>query len=73
VDEAIGIILAPELMQQVAAQAANIPPERVEIPNNFGTRDPLIEHIGLALLADLKADHIDGRLFAGTRSCYSSL
>jgi AraC family transcriptional regulator len=63
-DEAIGIILAPELVQQVAAQAVQIPPERVEIPNNFGTRDPLIEHIGLALFADLKEESVGGRLFA---------
>jgi AraC-like DNA-binding protein len=63
-DEAIGIILAPELVQQAAAQTAQTAPERVEIRNNFRTRDPLIEHIGLALFADLREDSVDGRLFA---------
>ncbi len=62
-DEAIGIILAPALVQQMAAQTAQTSPEHVEIPNNFGTRDSLIEHIGLALFADLREDSVDGRLF----------
>jgi AraC-like DNA-binding protein len=63
-DEAIGIIVAPELVQQVAAQTTRTSPERVEIRNNFCTRDPLIEKIGLALFADLGEDGVDGRLFA---------
>jgi AraC family transcriptional regulator len=63
-EESIGIILAPELVQQMAAQTAQTSPEHVEIRNNFRTRDPLIEHIGLALFADLRDDSVDGRLFA---------
>jgi AraC family transcriptional regulator len=63
-EESIGIILAPELVQQVAGQTVRTSPERVEIRNNFCTRDPLIEKIGLALFADLREDGVDGRLFA---------
>ena len=63
-NEALGIILAPALMQHVALQTTQRAPERLEFPHHFGTRDPLIEHLGLALYADLTAPGVGSRLFA---------
>jgi AraC family transcriptional regulator len=63
-NEALGIMLDPAFVQQVALQAGQIAPDRLELPHNFGARDPLIEHLGLALLADLRATEVGGRLFA---------
>jgi AraC family transcriptional regulator len=63
-NEALGIMLDPAFVQQVALQTAQISPDRLELPHNFGTRDPLIEHVGLALGADLTAPEGGSRLFA---------
>ena len=63
-NEAVGIMLDPAFVQQVALQAARLSPEHLEFPHNFGTRDPLIEHLGLALYADLIAPGGGSRLFA---------
>jgi AraC family transcriptional regulator len=63
-NEALGIMLDPAFVQQAGLQAADLSPERLELPHNFGTRDPLIEHLGLALYADLTTPGIGSRLFA---------
>jgi AraC family transcriptional regulator len=63
-NEALGIMLDPSFVQQVALQAAQRAPERLEFPHHFGTRDPFLEHLGLALYADLTAPGIGSRLFA---------
>jgi AraC family transcriptional regulator len=63
-NEALGIILESAFVQQVALQAAQRAPERLEFPHNFGTRDPFMEQLGLALYADLTTPGVGSRLFA---------
>lgn len=63
-NQALGIMLEPGFVQRVALQTAEISLERLELPHNFGMRDPLIEHLGLALYADLTAPGDGSRLFA---------
>lgn len=65
-NEALGLMLDPAFVQQVALQAAQLSPDRLEFPHNFGTRDPLIAHLGLALYADLTAPGVTSRLFGET-------
>ena len=63
-NEALGIMLDPAFVQQVALQAGQMSPDRLELPHHFGKRDPLITHLGLALFADLTAPEVGSRLFA---------
>ena len=63
-NEALGIMLDPAFVQQVALQAGQVSPDRLELPHNFGKRDPLIAHLGLVLFADLTAPDVGSRLFA---------
>ena len=63
-NEALGLILESAFVQQVALQAAQRAPERLELPHNFGTRDPFLEQLGLALYADLTAPGVGSRLLA---------
>ncbi len=56
--------LAPALIRDSAAIAGEIRPERVEILDNFGTRDPQIEQLGLWLLSELECEGFGGRLYA---------
>src|SRR5262249_48868657 len=65
-NEALGLILESAFVQQVALQAAQRAPERLELPHTFGTRDPFLEQLGLALYADLTAPGIGSRLLAGS-------
>jgi AraC family transcriptional regulator len=65
-NEALGLMLDPAFVQQVALQAAQLAPDCLEFPHHFGTRDPLIAQLGLALYADLTAPGLASRLFADT-------
>lgn len=51
-----------ELLRRVAVQL-HLNPERIEIADRFQLRDPLIEHIGWALKADIEAGNSEGRLY----------
>jgi AraC family transcriptional regulator len=65
-EESLGITLAPALVPPVAAQTAQPSPARVAIRSTFRPRDPWIEPIGLALLAERREDRVDGRLLAAS-------
>lgn len=60
----VALWLAPALIRNSAAVAGEIRPERVEILDNFGTRDPQIEQLGLSLLSELECEGFGGRLYA---------
>ena len=64
----IALWLAPALIRNTAAVAGEIRPERVEILDNFGTRDPQIEQLGLSLLAELECEGFGGRLYVESLS-----
>jgi AraC family transcriptional regulator len=57
------LFLRPGFMSSVAAQAG-VYPDRVEIVPTIGARDPRFEQIGLALLGELHADGLGGRIYA---------
>jgi len=57
------LFLQPAFIDAVAAEAG-VYPDRVEIVPTIGARDPRFEQIGLALLGELHADGLGGRLYA---------
>ena len=57
------LFLQPGFIGAVAAEAG-VYPDRVEIVPTIGARDPRFEQIGLALLGELHADGLGGRLYA---------
>jgi AraC family transcriptional regulator len=57
------LFLRPGFIGAVAAEAG-VYPDRVEIVPTIGARDPRFEQIGLALLGELHADGLGGRLYA---------
>jgi len=61
--DAVALWLAPALIRYSAAVAGEIRPERVEILDNFGTRDPQIEQLGMSLLSELECEGFGGRLY----------
>jgi len=61
--DAVALWLAPALIRYSAAVAGGIRPERVEILDNFGTRDPQIEQLGMSLLSELECEGFGGRLY----------
>ncbi len=64
----VALWLAPALIRNAAAVAGEIHPERIKIRDDFGTRDPQVEHIGLALLAELECEGFGGRLYVESLS-----
>jgi AraC family transcriptional regulator len=57
------LFLRPGFIGAIAAEAG-VYPDRVEIVPTIGARDPRFEQIGLALLGELHADGLGGRLYA---------
>ena len=57
------LFLRPAFIDAVAAEVG-VYPDRVEIVPTIGARDPRFEQIGLALLGELHADGLGGRLYA---------
>lgn len=55
--------LASSFLYQVVASLDACPPNQVEILDNFGTRDPVIEALGQQLLHELQYDQIGSRLY----------
>ncbi|MEW6497951.1 MAG: AraC family transcriptional regulator [Cyanobacteriota bacterium] len=54
--------LEPSLVAQAAADL--IDTDRIEIVQQFKTRDPLIQHLGLALKSELESDGMGSRVYA---------
>ena len=57
------LYLDPWLVRGVAAEA-ELNPDRVELPEAFGVRDPRLEHYGLSLLSELRSGDPLGRISA---------
>ncbi len=53
--------LTPDFVHQVALEC-DLNPDRVELLHNFGTHDPQIQRIGLALKTELETGGLGGRL-----------
>jgi AraC family transcriptional regulator len=56
--------LVPSLFEQAVAEMGRYDPTHVEIIKQFNLHDPLIEQIGLALVAELEAGGVAGRVYA---------
>jgi len=56
--------LEPQFVRRVAAETLGDDSGRVELVESFGARDPQLEHIGLALLSELRSEDLGGRLYA---------
>ena len=59
----ISVRLAPSLVASTA-EALALPKERSELVPRIGARDPLVEHVVLALKAELEAPEPAGRIYA---------
>ncbi|XGV97691.1 MAG: helix-turn-helix domain-containing protein [Leptolyngbya sp. BL-A-14] len=55
--------LTPDFVRKVAADC-DLNPDRIELLHNFGTHDPQIERLGLALKAELETGGLGGRLLS---------
>lgn len=64
--EFVAIDLKPEYVKRAAVENGFSP--NVELIETFKSEDPLIQHIGMALLAESKADEPGGRLYAESLS-----
>ncbi|MGV0028835.1 helix-turn-helix domain-containing protein [Phormidesmis priestleyi] len=62
-DHYMQIRVASRFIQQVAREALEINPDRLELLPEFRTRDPQIEAIGLMLLAELQQGNCGSRLY----------
>jgi AraC family transcriptional regulator len=60
--DAAFISLDPHLVTQTAA-TIGVDPNRVEVVNNFSARDPQLQAVTLALLQEVKAPGLGGRLY----------
>src|SRR5215831_11188006 len=58
VEDALAIVLrlSPAYVDKVAAEECGVPADRLEIPDNFGTRDGYIEETAIRLLKCLEAE-----------------
>ncbi|MBW8816264.1 MAG: helix-turn-helix transcriptional regulator [Caulobacterales bacterium] len=59
----ISIRLAPTLLASTA-EALSIPTDRADLAPRIGARDPLVEHVVRALMAELAAPEPAGRIYA---------
>ncbi len=62
--EALQLYIQPAVIAQIMEQIIDIDPSRLEIIDRLAVRDPLIQHIGLALLAELQTNAPLGHLYA---------
>ena len=62
-DHYMQIRLASRFIQQVAREALEMNPDRLELLPEFRTRDPQIEAIGMMLLAELQQGKCGNRLY----------
>ncbi|MEP6987143.1 MAG: AraC family transcriptional regulator [Chloroflexota bacterium] len=61
---ALSIFFTPSFITDIIYQMGRGDPLRVELRDDFNFRDPLIEHIGRALVAELQSGGLAGRLYA---------
>lgn len=66
--ENLQIYLKPTLLSKVAVEADDANPDRIEIVNHLGVCDPQVQHIGLALKAELETGCVAGRLYSESLS-----
>jgi AraC family transcriptional regulator len=64
----IHLRLDPGSIARVAQEMTEIDPSKIEIVERFAIQDPQIEHIGLALAAELEAGGITGKLYSESLS-----
>ncbi|WAL59890.1 AraC family transcriptional regulator [Thermocoleostomius sinensis A174] len=62
-DSCLHIRIASQFIQNVARETIATDPDRLELRLEFQTRDPQLEAIGMMMLAELKQEHIGGRLY----------
>lgn len=62
--EALQIYIQPAILAQIMEQVVDAEPSRLEIIDRLAVRDPLIQQIGVALLAELETNAPLGRLYA---------
>ena len=62
-DHYMQIRIASRFIQQVAREALEMNPDRLELLSEFRTRDPQIEAIGMMLLTELQQGNCGGRLY----------
>lgn len=62
-DDTALVVGVPPTMLEMAAKEAGVEPGRVDIRNVFGLRDPQIQAICLALMAELDSGGASGRLY----------
>lgn len=58
------LYLAPSLVEQVVAEMGRNDPRHVEMVKQFNIHDPLIEQIGLSLVAEMESGGVAGRVYA---------
>lgn len=64
VAEILHLRLAAGFVHRIAEEAAVGNPDRIEVVNNFGTHDPQIVQLGLALVDELRTRGLAGTLYA---------
>jgi AraC family transcriptional regulator len=62
-DQYLLIRIASHLLQNVAIEALDMNPDRLELIPEFRTRDRQIEAMGMMLLAELQQENLGGRLY----------
>jgi AraC family transcriptional regulator len=62
-DQYLLIRIASHLLQNVAIEALDMNPDRLELIPEFRTRDRQIEAMGMLLLAELQQENLGGRLY----------
>lgn len=60
--ETMYLYLEPAFIQKVAAEN-DLPVDRIELINNFGTRDPQIKNIALMLQSEMRSGGLCGQLY----------
>ncbi|HEY9665100.1 MAG TPA: hypothetical protein V6C65_42205, partial [Allocoleopsis sp.] len=63
VDHYLQIRIADRFVQRVAQESLSMNVDRLEFLSEFRVRDPHLESIAMLLLAELKPDHLGGKLY----------
>jgi AraC family transcriptional regulator len=64
--ENVYIALEPAFLQQVALEACDLDPARVELQHVFGAQDPVIKQIGCSLWHELATEGLGGHVYAAS-------
>jgi AraC family transcriptional regulator len=64
--ENVFIALEPHFLQQVALEACDLDPARVEVQHVFRAHDPVIKHLGRVLWGELHTDGLGGQVYAAS-------